>query len=257
MQEYTLSLLWARVTGAVARSQVDQPVLPEKQEPNMNPEVEEALEAIYVFEEEGRAPVITESLSSVLKAAIDQGLALRRGADYGLTPRGREVGREILRRHRLSECLLKDVIADSAEHVHQDACNLEHLLEHGLTERVCQLLDHPRKCPDGRPIPEGDCCRRAREEGVREVRPLCDGLPGQSGAVAYLAASDPGNVRKLLAMGVLPGVGIKVVQSFPAYVFQLGFSQFAVDRTMAEMIHVRWDSAKQVRAPNPDITPSS
>jgi Fe2+ transport system protein FeoA len=40
--------------------------------------------------------------------------------------------------------------------------------------------------------------------------------------------------------GILPGVGIKVIQQFPSYVFQVGYSQFAVDRPLAELIYVRW-----------------
>ena len=42
-------------------------------------------------------------------------------------------------------------------------------------------------------------------------------------------------------MGILPGANIKVIRQFPSYVFQVGYSQFAVDRPLAEVIYVRWN----------------
>jgi DtxR family Mn-dependent transcriptional regulator len=75
-----------------------------------------------------------------------------------------------------------------------------------------------------------------------DVRALSDGHPGAEGVVVRLAARDPREVQKLMAMGVLPGTAIHVIQSFPAYVFQIGYSQFAVDRQLAESICVRWTS---------------
>lgn len=207
----------------------------------MNEDVEELMESLYLFQEEHREFTMTPRLHSALEKARAEALVEPGEAVARLTRRGSEIGREILRRHRLSECLLQYVIADSTEYIHDDACSLEHLLQHGLTERVCTLLGHPRKCPDGKTIPEGDCCTKAARDGIREVSPLCDGNAGEGGTVAYFATTDDRTVGKLLAMGVLPGAKVRLVQSFPAYVFQSGFSQFAVDRAMAETIYVRWD----------------
>ena len=73
------------------------------------------------------------------------------------------------------------------------------------------------------------------------LRSLCDGEPESEGRVAYLATKDARQVRKLAAMGILPGANIKAIQRFPSYVFQVGYSQFAVDRNLAEVIYVHWD----------------
>ncbi len=73
-----------------------------------------------------------------------------------------------------------------------------------------------------------------------EVGALCDGQPGAEGVVVYLSARDQREVQKMMAMGMLPGTAIRVIQSFPSYVFQIGYSQFAVDKQLAEAIHVRW-----------------
>jgi Fe2+ transport system protein FeoA len=56
-----------------------------------------------------------------------------------------------------------------------------------------------------------------------------------------LATKDSRQVQKLVAMGILPGANIQVIRQFPSYVFQVGYSQFAVDRPLAEVIYDRWN----------------
>lgn len=86
--------------------------------------------------------------------------------------------------------------------------------------------------PPGEPAEE--------REIVPEVGLLSDGPIGIDGTVAGLDARDRREVRKLLAIGVTPGSRIRLLRRFPSFVFQLGFSQFAVDRELAERIVVRW-----------------
>ena len=109
-----------------------------------------------------------------------------------------------------------------------------------VDEKVCILLGHPKICPHGKAIPQGRCCRRAQTDHLREVRPLCDAEPDSEGRVAYLATKDNRLIQKLVAMGILPGADIKVIRRFPSYVFQVGYSQFAVDRPLAEVIYAHW-----------------
>ena len=70
---------------------------------------------------------------------------------------------------------------------------------------------------------------------------LADLLPGQSATVLGLKtdALQGTKVRKYLAMGLVPGAEITLVQSFPAYVFEMGYSQFAIDREMASSVLVK------------------
>ncbi len=56
--------------------------------------------------------------------------------------------------------------------------------------------------------------------------------------VAYINTNDNKKLQKLMAMGVLPGMPIALIQKFPSYVFQIGQSQFAVDKELAESIFV-------------------
>ena len=75
------------------------------------------------------------------------------------------------------------------------------------------------------------------------MQPLCDGQPGREGTVAYLSTRDNRDIQKLMAMGILPGVKIRLLRQFPSYIFEIGYSQFTVDRNLAEKIYVHWKPA--------------
>ena len=206
----------------------------------LKPDMEEALESLYLIEVEHKSIALSSDAETALPECISAGLIAKDTAGQRLTDRGRSAGRDVVRRHRLAECLLVDVLQDGRDQVHEDGCRMEHAIQHGLDERICVLLGHPRTCPHGHAIPEGECCRRAKADLIREVAPICDGKPGAEGTVAYLATRDNREVQKMMAMGILPGATLKLIQCFPSYVFQVGYSQFAVDRPLAEVIHVHW-----------------
>jgi Fe2+ transport system protein FeoA len=73
---------------------------------------------------------------------------------------------------------------------------------------------------------------------------LSDGVTGAHGVVTHLHARNQREVHKLMALGVLPGVSIRLLRRFPAYVFQVGYSQFTIDRELAQTISVRWEPAE-------------
>ena len=201
--------------------------------------IEEALEALYICEYEGGEKLDETAAGDVLAEAAEAGLVERRDNAFHLTIEGQRAGRSVVRRHRLAECLLSDVLAAS-DNIEEDACGFEHVLRHGLDEKICTLLGHPTEGPHGQAIPQGDCCRKAHTDGIREVAALCDGRPGATGTVAYLSTRDSREVQKLMAMGVLPGTDIELIRRSPSYVFQVGYSQFTVDRPLAELIFVHW-----------------
>lgn len=156
-----------------------------------------------------------------------------------LTDRGRPLAENVVRRHRLAERLLADVLGGWNETTDEKACKFEHLLDRGLDDSICSLLGHPKVCPHGKPIPPGKCCEQMRSSSSRVVAPLSQLVEGQNGKVAYIYAPKLNQLQKLTAMGILPGASISVLQSFPAYVFQAGQTQFAVDREIADAIYVR------------------
>ena len=62
--------------------------------------------------------------------------------------------------------------------------------------------------------------------------------PQQEGIIADLNTSDKNILKKLMSMGILPGMPLKVVQTFPSYVFKVGYTQLAVDINIAKAILV-------------------
>ncbi|MDA8229594.1 MAG: FeoA family protein [Desulfitobacterium hafniense] len=60
----------------------------------------------------------------------------------------------------------------------------------------------------------------------------------QEGVVAELTTNNKNTLRKLMSMGILPGTSLKVIQTFPSYVFQVGYTQVAVDKEIASVILV-------------------
>lgn len=177
----------------------------------------------------------SQALSEVCAAGL--GRVDTKGLE--LTEAGIVEARSITRRHLLAERLLVDVLDTGAELVEERACRLEHALQDGVDESICRLLGHPTECPHGTPIPPGPCCAADKRAGGRAISPLSEMSVGEQGAVAYLQGREPDQVRKLMAMGVLPGTPIALIQRFPSFVFRSGGSEFAVDAALAGAICVR------------------
>jgi len=206
---------------------------------------EEILEGLWVAtEEEGETAVLPESLRV---AADDAGLVelLRLayiemdGGRIRLRREGRDEARMTVRRHRLAERLMMDILDIQGASGDERACEFEHLLHHGVDTKICTLLNHPTTCPHGKPIPPGSCCEQARAEGTVGVVALTELKPGEPGEIAYLAASDVRKMQKLMSMGVLPGTSVTLLRTYPSYIFKVGQSEFAVDEELAGEIFVR------------------
>ncbi len=213
-------------------------------------QMEEILEALWVAREEKNTDCLKLAWlrempdTRMLKELIDERIVERCGAEeIKMTTRGAQLASDAVRRHRLAERLLTDVLAVRKEMIHETACQFEHHLHRGIDQNVCTLLGHPKTCPHGRPIPPGRCC----EEGVRiapqAVSPVSHLKPGQTGQVAYLSTTDPKRAQLMLSMGIVPGTHVKLLSNFPSLFFELGESQFAVDKEMAKEIYVRIESA--------------
>jgi DtxR family Mn-dependent transcriptional regulator len=160
-------------------------------------------------------------------------------ANVTLTEEGLAEARGCIRRHRLAERLLSDILDGGDAQIHAASCKFEHGLHRGLEEKVCTILGHPRACPHGKPIPPGECCRRMETEAGRLILTLAEMRAGESAVIAYLHSEDAADLRKLMAIGALPGAAVTLRQRFPSYLIELGNSQFAVDEQIARQIHVR------------------
>ncbi|MHB1013205.1 MAG: metal-dependent transcriptional regulator [Desulfobacteria bacterium] len=213
---------------------------------NDNPMVEEVLEILWTaVEEEGMGLVPLERLGlapdhPLLTEMVALGLLRHEDTSVRPTVEGRREAREAVRRHRLAERLVSDVLNIDESRMEDAACAFEHLVRRDVEESVCTLLGHPRSCPHGKPIPPGKCCEEERTQVRSAVLPLSGMKDGEEGMVAYLHEGDGRDtLSKLMALGVLPGCRVQLLQKFPSFLFRIGLSQMAVDITIAEAIYVR------------------
>ena len=210
----------------------------------LDEKAEEVLETLWIRTEENQeASISSDDLEAAEKEAIEPllggGYITLTGGRVNLTGQGRPSARNVVRRHRLAERLLADVLGTKDRLMHEKACKFEHLLDRGLDESICSLLGHPRVCPHGKPIPPGRCCRQKQAPSAKLVSPLSQLAPGQRGKVAYIYAPESRQLQKLVAMGILPGAPVSLIQTFPSYVFQVRQTQFAVDKEIADAIYIR------------------
>jgi len=122
------------------------------------------LKTIFELEEEGIVPLrarIAERLeqsgptvSQTVARMERDGLVVVSGDRHlELTEAGRSKATRVMRKHRLAECLLIDVIGLDWEHVHEEACRWEHVMSDRVEQRLLDLLGHPTHSPYGNPIP--------------------------------------------------------------------------------------------------------
>src|SRR6202163_2153127 len=130
----------------------------------MHDTTEEYLETILELEEEGVLPirarlverlgVSAPSVSETVNRLVDQGYAeLLEDRTLRLTATGRALATSIVRRHRLAERLLVDIIGLEWEKVHREADRWEHAISADVEEKLVELLGDPATCPHGNPIP--------------------------------------------------------------------------------------------------------
>jgi DtxR family Mn-dependent transcriptional regulator len=201
---------------------------------------QEQLELLWVQNEENQALLASHPANlEDFQELIRLGLVEPEGIQVRLTAAGRNEAAMAIRRHRLAERMLSDVLITESALIDERACSLEHALFDGVDESICTLLGHPTVCPHGKPIPPGRCCGEMRKTLNPLIAPLKKLKRGQSGKIAYLHMDDPQRLRKLMAMGVLPGVAIHVKETYPAFVFEAGYSQFAIDEEIAADIYIR------------------
>lgn len=210
----------------------------------------EVLEALWTLEEKGQGTLddisreaATEVTQELLEALRQQNLVnLEDGQRFKLAKAGRKLAERIIRRHRLAERLICDALGAHVDDSEDAACEFEHVLAEGITNSICTLLGHPRYCPHGKPIPEGECCRKAQEE-LRPILLSCDQLDvGESATISYLCMTEHARMLKLSSLGMTPGNRLKLLQKWPSCVLQCDETEIAIEEEVARNIYVRRDS---------------
>jgi DtxR family Mn-dependent transcriptional regulator len=208
---------------------------------------EEYLEAVYRLEREGpgvstsglasELGVAPGSVSGMLKKLASEGYLehIARG-EVKLTRTGLEVAVRVMRRHRLAERLLTDVLGMGWEEVHTEACMLEHAISDKVEERLVALLGDPKTCPHGLPIPPKDL-----SDPVRIGAPLAQVESGARAVVCGVTEEVPEILRYLGEIGLRPGAGVFVRAKAPLggpITIEVGDSEHAISLELARMVMV-------------------
>lgn len=187
------------------------------------PTIEEYLEAIYIMQSEDdsvisarvaeRMNVSAPTMADTLKRLIQQGyVTLDDRKVIVLTKKGREVAEALVRRHRLSERWLTDVLGLDWATAHREACKLEHAISAEVEERLAQALDNPTTCPHGNPIPGAN--QEPVEKGTTLNR-VSEGDEVIVIRVTQTAEEDPRFLDYLQRNGIVPGAELQVVEVAP------------------------------------------
>ena len=195
----------------------------------MHDTTEEYLETIFEIEEEGIVPIrarLVERLrisapavSETVNRLVEQGnVELLDNKRLRLTPKGRAIARSIVRRHRLAERLLVDVIGLEWEKAHREADRWEHAISAEVEEKLVALLGDPATCPHGNPIPGsartvdrvGSMLLSEAGEGAVVVARISERLELDDDALTLIAAARliPGSAATILGRDALGNVAL-------------------------------------------------
>jgi DtxR family Mn-dependent transcriptional regulator len=192
------------------------------------------LRTVFELEEEGVVPLrarIAERLGqsgptvsqTVARMERDGLLTVEGDRHLELSDRGRSLATRVMRKHRLAECLLVEVIGLDWELVHEEACRWEHVMSETVERRLLEVLGHPTKSPYGNPIPGlselGEPAGRSTADGSEDGMVTLDQVAGEVSArfvvrrLAEPLQNDTVLMSRLRRAGVQPGEVVTVQSS--------------------------------------------
>jgi DtxR family Mn-dependent transcriptional regulator len=185
-----------------------------------SPATEEYLQAVYTLADDG-GQVIGARLAEFLRispASVsemvhrmerDGLLQLDERREVRLTARGLEAASSIVRRHRLAERMLVDLLGYEWWKTHEEAERIEHAMSPEMEERLVRVLGDPQTCPHGNPMPGTT---------PRPTRPLERLATGERATVERIPDQfehEPGFLEYLDTQGVRPGVTLEIIEQRP------------------------------------------
>ncbi len=180
-----------------------------------------------------------ENVGVVLSEMVEEKLITINDSVALLTDTGQQKATHIIRRHRLAERLLNDVLGVSDDVFERGACQFEHFINEGITASICTLLGHPTVCPHGRKIPPGECCSNTKRKLQPVFGPLSRLRTGIKAKVVYISTVSQESSEWLASIGVVPGLTFTVHHRKPSLVIRFGETQLALDDDIANCIYVR------------------
>jgi DtxR family Mn-dependent transcriptional regulator len=212
------------------------------------------LRTVLELEEEGVPPLrarIAERLrqsgptvsQTVARMERDGLLTVEGDRHLELTDLGRKHAVSVMRKHRLAELLLVNVIGMPYEDAHDEACRWEHVMSDSVEQRVYDLLDRPTRSPYGNPIPGLEGLGSAGPESDDFERERNLAFPGLSGAVVVRricesVQTDIDVLRQLHAAGVDPGATVTVAQERDGVTIDRSGDKVRLPREVASRVFV-------------------
>ena len=184
-----------------------------------------------------RLHVSPSTITTTVKRLADRGLAeheLYKGVR--LTDAGRRAAVATIRRHRIVERFLSDMLGYKWNEADRLATTFEHDLPQEVEDRIYLALDRPDTCPHGFPIPEPETV------DLPELPPLYDLEPGDMAVVAVPGSTDPEVVSFLDRLGLRPGGHVEVREKHPfdgPMVLSVDGEDRTVGRTVATQVFVQ------------------
>lgn len=218
------------------------------------------LRTIYELGEEGVPPLrarIAERLrqsgptvsQTVARMERDGLLFVNADRLLELTETGSALAAQVMRRHRLAERLLTDVIGLDRSLVHAEACRWEHVISTEVEKRLIALLDGPVESPYGNPIPALDELG-AEPAGafLDSVQSLADALQPETGAVRVVVRrmseylqGDPDLLTLLSEAGIGPGATVEAERVPGRLLLRTGAAELSVEEQVADHLFVAAD----------------
>jgi len=184
-------------------------------------ETEEYLEAICRLEEKSglartndlanQLGVVPGSITNTVESLEKRGLIVHKPyRGVKLTEKGRKLALEVLRKHRLAERLITDILRMDWSKAHETACRLEHAIPEDMIKPLEKALKHPQTCPHGNPIPT--------KYGVvpaEETKPLTDLNTEENATIVKITEEKHDLLQHLATMGLRPGETVKIEKKTP------------------------------------------
>jgi DtxR family Mn-dependent transcriptional regulator len=215
------------------------------------------LRTVYELEEEGVVPLrarIAERLGqsgptvsqTVARMERDGLLHVADDRHLQLTPSGRREAIGVMRKHRLAERLLADVIGLEWEDVHIEACRWEHVMSEAVERRILALLDKPLLCPHGNPIPGLDelglpFATSDDATGLSSLTAAAtpEPVPVRVDRISEQLQPDQATMRLLTAAGLRPGSIVQVCSLAGEVEVRSGATSTRISARIADHVFVR------------------
>ncbi|KAB2947725.1 MAG: iron dependent repressor [Candidatus Methanoperedens nitroreducens] len=212
-----------------------------------SPRIEEYLEYIYKLQEmhesattsklAQRLELAPSSVSEMLKQLEQKGLVEYAEKGVVLTKEGELKARKVIRKHRLSERLLTDILGFKWDKVHEEACRLEHDISSEMEDKIEEKLGNPRTCPHGYPIPD--------KEGLivqDNTVKLSELKANEKGVIISVFEENSEMLQYLGSLGLYPEIEVKVKSVAPfggPILIRVPGSEISVGKELAEKIMVQ------------------